>query len=86
MKHEEPAVFVCGQRLSNAQAMTVRVAHNGHPQGRVAVADIPKLEATLLSFEKDLRENGLGNDHHGRTMVRLYTENSEAVRSLLRGH
>lgn len=79
----EPTVYIYGQRLSNAQAMAVRVARSGHPAGTVADADVPTLVQVLLCFENDLATEGLGDDEHGRTMVRLYTENSRAVRSLV---
>ena len=78
----EPAVYVRGRRLSGPQAMTVRVAHEGRMLGRIADADIPSLVACLQVFEKTLAEEGLGDDHHGRTMVGLYTEHSRAVRVL----
>jgi len=77
----EPAVYIHGHRLTNAQAMAVRVAHDGRLLGRVM--DVPGMVETLLKFEEHLRVDGLGDDEHGRTMVALYTQSSRSVRELV---
>ena len=59
----EPFIKINGRQLSEAEAMTMRVA--------------------LESFAISLAEDGLGEDSHGKTMVRLYLKNIESIRRVM---
>ena len=41
------------------------------------------IRVALEHFASDLRENGLGEDEHGRTMTRGYLERIDEIRNLI---
>jgi hypothetical protein len=43
------------------------------------------IRVALNSFAMDLAENGLGDDDHGKTMVKLYTQNASEILSIMHG-
>jgi hypothetical protein len=61
----EPTITINGVLLTNAEAMTVRVA--------------------IENFAMDLRNDGLGEDEHGRTMTRLYLAQIDEIRKHIFG-
>jgi len=62
----EPRIVINGQALSDAEAMTIRVA--------------------LESFASDMSEpDALGDDTHGRTMVKLYLRAVDDIRQKIFG-
>lgn len=50
---------------------------------RLTDAQVMALRVAISSRLMDLRENGLGNDDHGRKMTALYIERSSEVEAML---
>jgi hypothetical protein len=56
---------------------------------KIVIEDIPlapaqamTLRVAMESFAMSLREDGLGDDEHGKAMVRLYLERIDEIRSI----
>lgn len=59
---KEPIITINGTQVTNAMAMTIRVA--------------------IESFSARLQD-GLGEDLHGKSMVRLYNDRIQEIRDLI---
>lgn len=43
------------------------------------------VHAALQSFAMDIQENGLGDDEHGKAMVKLYLDSIRSINNLYMG-
>tara|TARA_R110000737_G_scaffold319536_1_gene330788 strand:+ start:414 stop:734 length:321 start_codon:yes stop_codon:yes gene_type:complete len=46
---------------------------------QLANAESMTIRVALNSFISELNDNGLGDDDHGKSMVKIYTENAQTV-------
>ena len=76
----EPTIRVGSYTLSTPEAMTVRVAHEGHRLG-----DVTTIEAAqdcynvLEAFNTRLKDEGLGDDEIGRSICQGYIHHASTV-------
>lgn len=53
---------------------------------KLTSAQCMMIRCAIENFSSDLVNNGLGNDEHGKTMVKLYMERIEEVRKVMYGN
>lgn len=81
---QEPTIQIGDTVLSTPQAMTVRVAHDGHvPDPVRTVEDARACAEVVREFKLHIEQDGLGEDDTGKKIAAGYVYHARAVLELL---